>query len=145
MKNINGYPQLVLRLALGIGFLFPVLDRLGVLGAPGTEGVAWGSWEKFVDYTNLLLPIVNRAAANLFGLAATAAEVVFGICLIAGFKTRYMAFGSALLTLGFGLSMAIFVGIQAPIAYPVFVFTGGGLMLSCLTTFQWSIDNLVRK
>lgn len=43
MKNANTYPQLVLRLALGLGFILPVLDRFGVMGTPGTKGVSWAA------------------------------------------------------------------------------------------------------
>jgi hypothetical protein len=54
MKNSSGIAQLVLRVALGLGFILPVLDRLGVLGPKGSTGVAWGDWKHFVDYTNTL-------------------------------------------------------------------------------------------
>lgn len=145
MKNAYGYPQLILRLALGIGFALPVLDRLGLLGAPGTKGVNWGTWAKFIDYTNVILPIVNRPIANVLGVFVTICEAVFGICLILGFKTRVMAYGSALLTLIFGFCMAVFLGIHSPFGYPVFVFTGGGLLLSCVEKFNWSIDNLTSR
>lgn len=143
MKNAESYPQLILRLALGLGFLLPVCDRLGWLGAPGDKGVSWGNWENFVNYTNLILPIASHTAANFLGASATILEVVFGLGLILGLKTRMMAYGSALLTLTFGISMAIFLGIQAPFGYPVFVFTGGGFLLSCVKNFKWSMDDLV--
>ena len=38
MKNRFDIPQLFLRLALGIGFLLPVMDRFGWLGAAGENG-----------------------------------------------------------------------------------------------------------
>jgi len=142
MKNISGYPQLILRLALGLGFILPVLDRLGVLGASGVKGVSWGTWSKFVEYTNVLQPFVSYPVANVLGVVVTIAEALFGVCLILGFQTRYMAFGSALLTLIFGICMAVFTGINAPFSYPVFVFTGAGLVLSCVHKFQWSLDAL---
>ncbi|SEJ40029.1 DoxX protein [Dyadobacter koreensis] len=142
MKNADTYPQLVLRLALGIGFLLPVCDRLGILGAPGEKNVNWGNWENFANYTNLILPVVSPAVANFLGAIVSILEVVFGFCLILGFKTRLMALGSALLTLIFGILMAIFLGIYAPFGYPVFVFTGGGILLSCVEKFKWSLDDL---
>lgn len=143
MKNANTYPQLVLRLALGLGFVLPVMDRFGVMGAPGAKGVAWGSWTKFIDYTNTLTPFLSRSLAEIGGGVVTAAELIFGVCLIIGFKTKYVAFGGALLTFVFGISMAIFLSLQAPFGYPVFVFTGAGLVLSCVDKFNWSVDGLL--
>jgi uncharacterized membrane protein YphA (DoxX/SURF4 family) len=141
MKNSSGIAQLVLRIALGLGFILPVLDRLGILGPKGSTGVAWGDWKYFVDYTNTLTPFLNRTLANVMAALATLAEIIFGICLIIGYKTKQVALGAALLTLAFGLSMAIFLGIGAPFNYPVFVFTGAGLVLSGIGRYKWSIDD----
>lgn len=143
MKTRIALGQLVLRLALGVGFLIPVMDRLGWLGAPGS-GVAWGSWANFTTYTNTLLPFLSTGGASIMGIFATIAEAVFGICLIIGYKTWQAALGSAILTLIFGLCMAIFVNIMAPFKYPVFVFTGAGLLLSCISGYKWSIDSLLK-
>jgi hypothetical protein len=41
--------------------------------------------------------------------------------------------------------MATSAGIAAPFNYPVFVFTGAGLVLAERRTFSWSIDNLLEK
>jgi len=60
MKNASGIAQLILRLALGVGFLMPVMDRIGLLGSHGSSGVTWGDWKHFVDYTNSLVPFANR-------------------------------------------------------------------------------------
>ncbi len=140
MENSFGVAQLFLRIALGIGFILPVMDRLGLLGPPGSAGVSWGDWNHFAVYTNTLMPFFNYATANVMAIAVTFAEVVFGICLIIGLKIKYVALGAAILTFTFGLSMAIFTGIRAPFNYPVFVFTGAGLVLSGLSQYQWSID-----
>ena len=141
MRNTSGIPQLVLRLALGLGFLFPVMDRLGFPGGPGSPDAAWGNWSHFLDYSHSLMPVLSRPLSNFMGLAATIAEAVFGVCLILGFKTRLMAMGSALLTLTFGICMMLSLGWYAPFKYPVFVFTGAGLVLSGLGSYKWSVDN----
>ena len=117
------------------------MDRLGWLGTPGS-GPAWGDWTHFIDYTNKLLPFIPRSGANLMGLLATVAEAVAGISLIIGYKTRQAALGAAVLTIIFGLCMATFLGIAAPFKYPVFLFTGASLLLSGMSTFKWSVDNL---
>jgi len=145
MKNSAGIAQLVLRFALGIGFILPVCDRLGILGPAGSAGVSWGDWKHFVTYTNTLMPYFNHSLANIMAFIATIAEAVFGICLILGFKVKLVALGASLLTLIFGLSMAIFAGLGAPFNYPVFVFTGAGLVLSGIGHYKWSLDDLLRK
>jgi putative oxidoreductase len=140
----TGFPQFFLRIALGTGFLLPVMDRLGLFGAPGTKGVAWGDWPHFVDYSHSLMPFLDRSLASAMGGIATLAELIFGICLIIGFKTKWAGAGSAILTFTFALFMMVSLGISAPFDYPVFVFTGGGLVLAGLDSFEWSVDSRLR-
>ncbi len=56
-----------------------------------------------------------------------------------------MALGPAILTFIVGICMAASAGITAPFNYPVFVFTGPGLVLAERKTFRWSVDNLLAK
>lgn len=140
MKGIHPLAQLLLRLALGIGFILPVLDRIGWLGAPGEKNVAWGNWENFAAYTNILMPYVNLATASFFGFLATAGEVIFAIMLIVGYKTRFAAYGSFVLTLIFALSMLLFAGYRAPFTYAVFVVSFSSLLLAASPGYSWSID-----
>ncbi|SDF26325.1 DoxX protein [Mucilaginibacter pineti] len=145
MKTPYGFGQLILRLALGIGFILPTLDRLGFMGPPGSPKVAWGDWSHFVNYTNVLVPFVSRGVAQMLAFLATAAEALFGVTLIIGFKVKWMALGSAIITLTFAVSMMFALGLLAPFSYPVFVFTGGALVLSGLGEYQWSFDELIAK
>jgi uncharacterized membrane protein YphA (DoxX/SURF4 family) len=145
MKTPSGIDQLILRLALGIGFILPVMDRLGLLGKPGTAGVAWGNWPNFVTYTHSLMPFLNDLLAKAAAFTATLAEVVFGICLILGFRIKEVALGAGLLTATFGICMAFALGIGAPFNYPVFVFTGAALVLSGIGSYKWSIDSVIGK
>jgi uncharacterized membrane protein YphA (DoxX/SURF4 family) len=145
MKKETGIAQLFLRVALGIGFILPVLDRLGLLGMPGTGKVNWGDWEHFVSYTHSLVPYVGRSLANLLAGVATVAEVAFGICLPLGYQVKAMALGAAILTFIFGICMATTAGIAAPFNYPVFVFTGAALLLSERRNFGWSLDQVRKK
>jgi uncharacterized membrane protein YphA (DoxX/SURF4 family) len=141
--NVTAFAQLFARLALGLGFLLPVLDRLGFMGAPGSGKAAWGDWSHFVAYTHQLMPFTSLSTANIAGLIATIAEVILGICLIIGFKTKWMGLGAALITFTFAVFMIASLGLAAPFNYPVFVFTGAGLLLSTQHSFRWSIDALV--
>jgi hypothetical protein len=46
-KEPSDYLTVPLRIALGLSFLFPVADRLGILGAPGHGGSDLGEFRKF--------------------------------------------------------------------------------------------------
>ena len=56
------YLTIPLRLALALSFLFPVADRLGLLGPPGTPGVAWG---------NFKFPQLQRSSELIFASSYT--------------------------------------------------------------------------
>ena len=140
MKNTPHFAQLFLRLALGIGFILPVMDRFGWLGAPGSPTVGWGSWSVFLDYTNSLMPYLTRPVANVMAMLATAGELVFAVLLIVGYKIKLAAIGSFLLTLAFALSMLIFANYRAPFNYSVFVVSASSLLLATLPYYKWSIE-----
>jgi uncharacterized membrane protein YphA (DoxX/SURF4 family) len=145
MENSFKAPQLLLRLALGITFLTPVFDRLGILGRAGTGNIEWGNWENFINYTATLMPYFDRPMVNIMGLTATIAEAAIAVGLIAGFKTKYVALGSCILTLTFIVFMATSVGIQKPINFGVFTASAASFLLSKIQNYNWSIDNLLKS
>lgn len=145
MEDSFKIPQLLLRYALGITFLTPVADRLGILGAPGTGNIEWGNWNNFIDYTSTLMPVFDRPMVNVMGGIATVAELLVGICLIIGFKTKYAAIGASLITFTFIVFMTLSVGIQKPVNYGVFTAAAAGLVLSRISIYKWSMDNLLNK
>jgi putative oxidoreductase len=145
MENSFKTPQLLLRLAIGMTFLTPVLDRLGILGAAGTGNIEWGNWENFINYTSTLMPFFDRPMVNVMGLIATISETIIAVGLIIGFKTKYVALGSCLLTLTFIVFMATSVGIQKPINFGVFTASAASFLLSRIQDYQWSIDNLFKS
>ncbi len=136
MKNIRPAAQILLRFALGTGFILPVLDRIGLLGAPGGPNVSWGNWTNFVTYANSLMPYLSPKIASFFGLVATIGEALFGILLIAGYKIKLAAYGSFALTLIFALSMLFFIGYRSPFNYSVFVVSFSSLLLASLSDQQ---------
>lgn len=133
MKKVFPTAQTLLRFALGAGFILPVLDRIGFLGAPGSSNVSWGNWANFVSYANNLMPYLSTKMASFFGLVATIGEALFGILLIVGYKIRLAAYGSFVLTLLFALSMLFFVGYRSPFDYSVFVVSFSSLLLASLS------------
>lgn len=144
MEDKFKIPQLLLRCALGITFLTPVLDRLGILGQPGVGNIEWGNWENFINYTTTLMPIFDRPVVNILGGIATVSELLISIFLIIGLKTKYAALGASLITLTFIIFMTLSVGIQKPINYGVFTASAAGLLLSFIPNYNWSLDNLFK-
>lgn len=145
MEDSFKIPQLLLRCALGITFLTPVLDRLGILGPAATGNIEWGNWENFINYTVTLMPYLDRSVTNVMAGIATASEFIIAVGLIIGFKTKYAAIGSCLLTFTFILFMATSVGIQKPINFGVFTASAASLLLSCVPKYKWSIEEINRK
>jgi len=142
MKNIT-IPQagLILRIVLGITMLSAVADRFGLWGAPGDPGVAWGNWDNFIAYTQTLNSFASKSVAGILGALATFFEILFGLFLIIGFKTRIIALGTSGLMLLFALSMAISVSIKAPFDYSVFTSSAAALLLSTIGKTSFSVDN----
>lgn len=140
MKNKYDIAQLFLRLALGIGFLLPVMDRTGLLGTAGTNGNAWGNWQNFAAYTHTLMPYMSESLSGIFAVLATLGELLIGIALIIGFRTKMAAQGSFVLTLLFAISMFFFSGYRAPFSYSVFADSAASLLLASIPFYRWSID-----
>lgn len=129
-RKTRATAQWLLRIALAVGFVLPVLDRTGVLGAPGDIHVSWGNWENFVTYTHSLTPYVSIKIAGVLGLIATIAEAVLAVLLVTGYKLKWAAYGSFVLTLIFALSMLFFLQYRAPFDYSVFVVSFSSLLLA---------------
>lgn len=144
IKNA-AWAQLLLRCALGIGFILPVLDRVGWLGVPGSKNVAWGNWENFTTYTHSLMPYLGLKAASFFGLVATVGEIIIGLLLLLGYKIKWVSLGSSALTFLFALSMLFFTNYRAPFNYAVFVVCFSSLLLSKLSVYNWSIDKMLSE
>jgi len=82
------FSSVFLRLALGISFLSAVADRFGILGVYGQSNVSWGNYARFVDYTAKLNWFLPAAMIPVLAVIATAAETLFGLLLVLGWKTR---------------------------------------------------------
>ena len=139
------YLTIPLRLALALSFLFPVADRLGLLGPPGTPGVTWGNFTNFLSYNaqvNSFLPAVTRPA---LGVTATVLETLFGVTLFLGVYTRLAAAGAGALLLLFGSAMAISFGIKSPFDYSVFSAMGGALLLAGWGEYPLTADALFQR
>lgn len=132
-----------LRLALGAAFLSAVADRFGLWGPLGTRNVGWGDFSHFIAYTQKLTSMMPAASVPALAWIATIAEIVFGIALIVGWKTRAAAFLSGLLLLVFGVSMIYGLGVEPPLSYSVFSASAGAFLLSSCDEYRFSLDTII--
>ena len=147
MQVIKNYvfPSIFLRVALSCSYLWEVADRLGIIGAHGRPHVGWGDWGHFMDYARQTMAFVPHSLVPFFAVAATVCEGAFGLMLLAGLFTRIAAIGSCLLSLAFGLAMAISFGIESPLGYSVFTVCAASMLLASLPEYKWSVDSLFNK
>lgn len=123
-----------LRIALAFSFLSAVADRFGLWGAPGATNVAWGNFGEFLKYTGLLLPFVPTGLVPVFGWAATIAEVVLAVGLLAGWRVRWFALGSAVLLFSFAASMTLALGVEPAFSYSVWTAGMAALLLAAVSS-----------
>ena len=133
-----------LRFALGISFLSAVADRFGLWGVYGQPDVAWGNYARFVDYTAKLNWFLPAATIPALAMTATAAETLFGLLLILGWKTRLVALLSGALLAIFALTMTVALGVKAPLNFSVFSAAGGALLLAARDC-PLSLDEVLRR
>ena len=142
MTAVQLLTPILLRLALGVGFLSAVGDRFGLFGPPGTPNIAWGNFARFTQYTAELNPWAPAAFVPALAWAATAAELVFGLALLAGFYTREVALASGVLLLVFAFGMSIGPGVKSALNASVFAAAAGAFALALLGPGSLSLDGL---
>lgn len=134
--------KLFLRFAIAIGFLSAVADRFGLW--PKNLS-AWGNWNSFLEYTQLINPWVPNALIPTLGIIATAAEIGFAVFLIIGFKTEFFAKLSGILLLLFALSMTFSVGIKGAFDYSVFSASAAAFALGLMKEKYCELDQILFK
>ncbi|WP_223033489.1 DoxX family protein [Hanstruepera marina] len=134
--------KLFLRLALAFGFLSAVADRFG-LYSPDIS--SWGNWDSFLEFTQLINPWFPESMIPALGAVATAAEIIFALFLLIGFKTELFAKLSGWLLLMFALSMTFSIGIKSAFDYSVFAASAGAFALSLMTNKYLEVDSLINK
>ena len=129
--------SLLLRLALASGFLSAVASRLNLWGSKSS------GWNNFLAYTAQVNSFAPKSLIPAIAIISTILETGLGILLLIGFKTNYAAYSAALLSLLFALAMAWSFGIKEPLDYSVFPFCAGAFLLATMTSYKWSIDQLL--
>lgn len=138
----NKWIKLFLRFAISAGFISAVADRFGFWSP---EVSVWGNWENFLSYTELINPWIPSSLIPTIGILATAAEVLFAICLILGFKTELFAKLSGILMLLFALSMTFSTGIKGAFDFSVFSASAAAFALSLMNKKFLELDILLSK
>ena len=137
--------RLFARFALGTAFLSAVADRFGLWGPFGAKNVSWGSFAHFVEYTGAVTSLFPSSLTVSFAWAATAAETLCGILLIAGFKTRIASVLSGLLLLLFAMGMVTGLGIKKPLDYSVFSAAAAAFLLAFWEPDRFTLDSLLNR
>lgn len=139
MIELRQIAKLFLRLTVAISMLSAVADRFGLWAK---ELCMWGNMDKFIAYTQTLIPYIPANYVVYLAWTATVLEVLLPICLLLGLKLRWTASLSGLMILTFALAMATSLGIKAPIDYSAFTASAAAFgILACGNGF-WEMDNL---
>jgi uncharacterized membrane protein YphA (DoxX/SURF4 family) len=131
------------RFALGASFISAVADRFGLWGPYGARNVSWGDFAHFVEYTGAVMSLFPSSLTVSFACAATVAETLLGILLIAGFKTRIASVLSGLLLLSFAMAMVTGLGIKKPFDYSVFSAAAAAFLLAFREPDRFTLDKLL--
>jgi thiosulfate dehydrogenase [quinone] large subunit len=124
-------------------FLTSVSDRFRLRGPSGTANVAWGSFPQFAVYTGQLNPWAPAVLIPLLAWFVTVAEIVLGLALLLGVRTREVALASGVLLALFAFGMTLGTGVKAALNYSVFVASAGAFALATERSYRWSIDALL--
>src|ERR1700709_2371534 len=144
-SKFASYAALLLRVGLGVGFLSAVADRFGLWGAFGQPNVEWGNFSRFLEYTRTLNWYLPSRMILPLGVVATGAEILIGLLLLVGWRTRAAALLSGLLLLTFGAAMTLALGIKAPLNFAVLTGIGGSLLLANCESFSFTMAELLSR
>ena len=139
MRIQQDIATLLLRVALASGFLSAVASRLNFWGKQSS------GWQNFLSYTEQVNSFVPKNFIPAIAVASTFLELVFGILLLIGYQTSYVAYASALLTLLFAIAMTYSFGIKEPLDYSVFAFSASAFLLATFHHYKWSIDQFLNQ
>ena len=144
-ENATEIVRLFARFALGASFLSAVADRFGLWGPYGAKNVSWGGFAHFVEYTGAVMSLFPSSLTVSFAWAATVAETLLGILLIAGFKIRIASVLSGLLLLSFAMGMVTGLGIKTPFDYSVFSAAAAAFLLAFWEPDRFTLDKLLNR
>ena len=98
-----------------------------------------------MEYTGAVTSLFPASTAVSFAWAATVAETLCGISLIADFKTRTASVFSGLLLLSFAIGMVTGLGIKKPFDYSVFSAAAAAFLLAFQEPDRLTLDKLLNR
>ncbi|HUE22802.1 MAG TPA: DoxX family membrane protein [Bryobacteraceae bacterium] len=128
METLERLAVLYARIALGGAFLSGIASRFGLWG----KNAGYGSFSNFVRYTAEVNAFMPAFTIPFLAWAATIAELLLGIALVAGLWPRWTALASAVLLALFGAAMTISLGVKSPLDYSVFSASAAALLLALM-------------
>lgn len=128
----------VLRILIALAFLDALADRFGLLGAPGSAGVAWGTFARFIQYTGTVNSFLPASVVPSAAVVATLCEAVLGLMMLLGIRIAWAAAGSAGLLFLFATAMTI-SGLSQ-FSYGVYMMCAGAAVLSVVDASFLSFD-----
>ncbi len=139
IKKYQDIGTLLLRFTMAFTLLSAVASRLGFWGKYSS------GWKNFLVYTSQVNSFAPRFLISFLAAASTVLEIILSVLLILGFKTRYAAVGSALLTFIYAAAMSYSFGIKSPLDYSVFTDSAANFLLASCTSYNWSLDEYLQK
>ena len=85
MIDLRQIAKLFLRLTVAASMLSAVADRFGIWSK---DVCMWGNMNKFVAYTQSLIPYIPANAIPVLAWIATILEILLSICLLIGLKLK---------------------------------------------------------
>ena len=140
MIELRQIAKLFLRLTIVASMLSSVADRFGIWAK---ELCTWGDMDKFVAYTQSLIPYIPANAVPVLAWTATVLEVLLPLCLLVGLKLKWTASLSGLMILVFAIAMATSMGIKAPLNYSTFTASAAAFGILACGKGIWEVDNLM--
>lgn len=140
MIELRQIAKLFLRFTVAASMLSSVADRFGIWAK---ELCMWGDMDKFVAYTQSLIPYIPADAVPVLAWTATVLEVLLPLCLLVGLKLKWTASLSGLMILVFAIAMATSVGIKAPLNYSAFTASAAAFGILACGKGIWEVDNLM--
>lgn len=140
MIELRQIAKLFLRLTVAASMLSSVADRFGIWAK---EVCMWGDMDKFIAYTQSLIPYIPANAVPVLAWTATVLEVLLPLCLLVGLKLKWTASLSGLMILVFAIAMATSVGIKAPLNYSAFTASAAAFGILACGKGIWEVDNLM--
>jgi doxX family protein len=139
MIDLRQIAKLFLRLTVASSMLSAVADRFGLWPK---ELCMWGDMDKFIAYTQSLIPYIPADAVPVLAWTATVLEVLLSICLLVGLKLKWTASITGLMILTFAIAMATSMGFKAALDYSAFTASAAAFAILSCGRGIWEVDNL---